>query len=275
MRTHRSLLAAVGLAALIALTAGLVRGSGEVRAPLHDPAIEPGQLQEAEAEGRRLYLQACASCHGPDGSGTDLGPSLVGVGAASADFQLTTGRMPFAGPPGSQARRKPPAFSPEQIDALVAYVASLDGGPDIPEVNVSEELVSRGANLYFGNCAPCHGATGNGGAVGGGALAPPLDQATAVQVAEAMITGPGQMPVFRYPQRDQDAVVSYVEFLQRADNPGGFTIGGIGPVPEGFVAWVLGMALLLLVVYLIGRRWQGPEQEPVVDEQGPMRPTDR
>ncbi|HET6380087.1 MAG TPA: c-type cytochrome [candidate division Zixibacteria bacterium] len=263
MRTHWPLLSALGLAALVALTTGLVQGSGEVRAPLHDPATTTGRLQNGEPEGRRLYLQSCASCHGAEGEGTSLGPSLVGVGAASADFQLTTGRMPFAGPPGSQARRKPPAFSAEQIDALVAYVASLGPGPEIPEVTVSEELVPRGAQVYFGNCAPCHGATGNGGAVGGGALAPPLDRATPVQVAEAMLTGPGQMPVFRFSRQDQDAVASYVDYLQRAEHPGGLSIGGIGPVPEGFVAWVLGMALLLAVVYLIGRRWQGPEQEPV------------
>ncbi|HEX2140977.1 MAG TPA: c-type cytochrome, partial [Candidatus Limnocylindria bacterium] len=265
MRTNRSLLAAGWLAALIALTAGLTQGSDEVRAPLHDPATPVGQAQEPETDGRQLYLQACASCHGPEGAGSPLGPSLLGVGAASVDFQLTTGRMPFAGPPGSQTRRKPPAFSPQQIDALVDYVVSLGNGdgPDIPEVALREELINRGLDLYIGNCAPCHGSTGNGGAVGGGALAPPLDRATPVQVVEAMLSGPGQMPVFRYSQEDQDAVATYVEYLRRAPNPGGFSIGGIGPVPEGFVSWVLGMASLLAVAYLVGRRWdRSGKREP-------------
>jgi len=35
----------------------------------------------------------------------------------------------------------------------------------------------------------------------------------------------------------------------------GFSIGGIGPVPEGFVGWVLGMGLMLLIVVLVGRSW--------------------
>ena len=70
-----------------------------------------------------------------------------------------------------------------------------------------------------------------------------------------MLIGPGQMPAFAFSQRDQDAVATYVDYLQRAPSPGGFSIGGIGPVPEGFVGWVVGMGLLLLVAYLIGRRW--------------------
>ena len=61
------------------------------------------------------------------------------------------------------------------------------------------------------------------------------------QVGEALLIGPGQMPVFPICRRqDVNAVATYVEYLQTAPDPGGFSIGGIGPVPEGFVAWVLG-----------------------------------
>jgi ubiquinol-cytochrome c reductase cytochrome c subunit len=179
----------------------------------------------------------------------------VGVGAASADFQLRTGRMPFAGPRGTQPERKPPAFAPEEIEDLVAYVASLGDGPAIPSVRIDAELLSRGQELYVGNCAPCHGATANGGAVGGGSIAPPLDRATVVQVAEAVVVGPGQMPAFNFNEADRNAVVTYVDYLRTAPNPGGLSIGGIGPVPEGFVAWAVGMALLLAIVYLVGREW--------------------
>ena len=70
-----------------------------------------------------------------------------------------------------------------------------------------------------------------------------------------MLTGPGQMPVFDLDDESIAAVATYVEFLQSADDPGGFEIGGIGPVPEGFVAWLVGMGLLIGVVYLVGRRW--------------------
>lgn len=258
MRTTRSLAAVLlALAALIALASGLARASDQVRAPLTPPP--PVAQPRADAAARELYLQSCASCHGPDGGGTELAPSLVGVGAASVDFQLSTGRMPFAGRPGQQAQRKEVALSEEEIDALVEYVVSLGGatpgGPDIPDVRVDPSLLARGHQIFIGNCAPCHGATGSGGAVGGGALAPPLDEATPVQVVEAMLVGPGQMPVFAYARDDRDAVATYVDYLQGAPNPGGFSIGGIGTVPEGFVSWVLGMGLMLVVVYLVGRDW--------------------
>lgn len=262
MRTARSLaLASLALAALTALLAGLAV-AGTDPAPVREPVA--AQFVDPDAMGADLYQQSCASCHGTDGAGTEYAPTLLGVGAASVDFQLSTGRMPFAGQPGQQARRKPVAFTPEQIDSLVEYVVSLGGepsGPPIPSVMLSDELLSRGQAIFAGNCAPCHGATGKGGAVGGGALAPSLDRSTPVQTVEAMLTGPGQMPVFALAEEDQDAVATYVDYLQRAPNPGGFSIGGIGPVPEGFVSWVVGMGGLLVVVILVGREWRRPEEE--------------
>ena len=217
----------------------------------------PKQDTGIPTTGQQLYAARCASCHGSDGTGTANGPSLVGVGAAAADFELRTGRMPFTGTPGSQAVRKPPAFDEATIGALVAYVSSLGPGPAIPSPRVDPATVSAGQKLFIGNCAPCHGATANGGAVGGGALAPPLDQATPVEVAEALLFGPGQMPVFSgLSDADRNAIVSYVGFLQTANHPGGFSIGGIGPVPEGFVAWVLGLGMLLVIIVLIAHDWR-------------------
>jgi ubiquinol-cytochrome c reductase cytochrome c subunit len=63
------------------------------------------------------------------------------------------------------------------------------------------------------------------------------------------------MPVFDYPDEDRNAIVTYVEYLRTQPDPGGLEIGGIGPVPEGFVAWAVGMAALLIVVVLVGREW--------------------
>lgn len=218
------------------------------------PALD--QVVSATA-GRSTFVARCASCHGDTGGGTTLGPSLVGVGAAAADFELRTGRMPFTGAPGTQAVRKPPAFDDKTIRNLVAYVSSLGGGPPIPAPRLDTAMVSAGQRLFVANCAPCHGATARGGAVGGGALAPALDKATPVVVAEAMLIGPGEMPVFSALQLpDRDAIVTYITDLQRQPNPGGFSIGGIGPVPEGFVAWVLGLGLILLVVLVVARDWR-------------------
>src|SRR5690625_7728957 len=43
--------------------------------------------QEDIDVGSKLFRSNCATCHGPAGEGTETGPSLIGVGAASVDFQ--------------------------------------------------------------------------------------------------------------------------------------------------------------------------------------------
>jgi ubiquinol-cytochrome c reductase cytochrome c subunit len=232
-----------------------VAGAPAASAAPSSPAVR--QESGDAATGQTVFLARCAACHGNTGQGTSQGPSLVGVGAAAADFELRTGRMPYAGPPNGQAVRKPPAFDDATIRDLVAYVASLGPGPKIPAPQLRSRDLSAGQRLFIANCAPCHGATANGGAVGGGALAPPLSQANAVEIAEAMLVGPGQMPVFSdVSEPDRNAVVSYVTYLQSAPHPGGFSIGGIGPVPEGFVAWIVGFGSMLILVVLIAQDWR-------------------
>jgi quinol---cytochrome-c reductase cytochrome c subunit len=257
MRTIRTLAATLlSLAALTTLVAGLAHGhaTSDEGGMVRPPAPRPAAADAAE----ELYLQSCASCHGRDGGGSASVPSIIGVGSAAVDFQLRTGRMPFAGLPGEQAMRKPVAFTDDQVKLLVDYVVNVLGsgvppGPEIPDVTTDPTLVGAGQQIFIDNCAPCHGATGQGGAVGGGALAPPLDQATAVQVGEAMLAGPGQMPVFDLPLSSLNAAATYVGYLQTASHPGGFSIGGIGPVPEGYVGWILGAGLMVIVIYQIGR----------------------
>jgi ubiquinol-cytochrome c reductase cytochrome c subunit len=243
----RAIVAACALAALVGI-AGATPAAGPTSGP--EP-LEPGSAER----GERLYQASCATCHGSRGEGVGPWPDIAGAGEAAADFQLRTGRMPFAGEPGDQALRKPPAYDEQGIRDLVAFVGSLADGPAIPEVGLDDDLLPRGHRLFAANCAPCHGATANGGAVGGGSIAPPLTDSEPLDVAEAMITGPGQMPVFDLPNEERDAVVTYVEYLRTAENPGGLAIGGIGPVPEGFVAWLVGFGLLAVIVYLIGRDW--------------------
>jgi quinol---cytochrome-c reductase cytochrome c subunit len=201
------------------------------------------------ARGHELFLTSCSSCHGADGGGTADGPSLVGVGAAGANFQLTTGRMPLANP-SAQPVRKPPAFGPDDIDALVAYVASLGPGPAIPTVDINAGDLSEGGTLFRLNCAACHSSTGIGGALSSGQDAPSLHAATPTQIGEAMRTGPGQMPVFgpgTFSTQQVNSIARYVEYLHHPADPGGLSLGRIGPIPEGMVALLVGLPLLLFV----------------------------
>lgn len=206
-----------------------------------------------EPDGRELFLESCASCHARDGTGTGYGRSLGNAGEAAADFQLRTGRMPLSDV-GGQTRRKPPAFDEAEIAALVEYVGALGDGPGIPSVDLAAGDLVEGQELFVDNCAACHGATGNGGAAGVGALAPSLYAASPLDIAEAVITGPGEMPVFDFDQHERDSIARYLDYLQTQDAPGGADIGGIGPVPEGFVGWAVGMLSLGLVCFLIGSR---------------------
>lgn len=225
------------------------------------PALDAPRSGDAD-EGRQAYLAGCATCHGDEAQGIGgLGPSLVGVGAASAHFQLSSGRMPAANAEG-QTERRTPAYDEATIADLTAYIASLGEGPGIPEVETADELLPRGEELFIENCAACHGATANGGATGGGWIAPALHDVPDLNVAEAIVTGPGQMPAFDLPPDDLDAVVTYVVYLRAAEDPGGFEIGGIGPVPEGLVAWAFGITVLVLIAFLIGREWTKRDTDP-------------
>jgi ubiquinol-cytochrome c reductase cytochrome c subunit len=237
--------AALGLAVLAIVLASPAGASGRP----DGPALPAAQVRE---QGAALYLQNCASCHGTGGEGTELGPSLIGVGAASADFYLRTGRMPL-GAPDQRPIRQQPVYTDEQIRALIDVVAGFGPGPEIPQVHAGGDI-RRGWELYQANCAACHAASGTGNAVGGGAVAVGLGHATDTQVAEAMLIGPGVMPRFEFDPDDRDAIVAYVHFLRTAPNPGGAPIGGFGPVAEGFVSVVIGSILVLLAVRFVGRR---------------------
>jgi ubiquinol-cytochrome c reductase cytochrome c subunit len=222
-----------------------------------DPAIA-AQSPDLVTRGRELYLTGCSSCHGGDGTGTSRGPGVIGAGAASASFYLTTGRMPAAQGTGYQPSRKEPAYPPADIDALVAYVASLGGGPPIPDVNVATADLARGGVLFRANCAACHQSAGAGGALSYGNAAPPLRAATPQQVVEAMRVGPGEMPVFNdrtISDQNADDVAAYVQFLRDPGNRGGLPLGGTGPVPEGLVALVGGLGgVVAISIWIVWTR---------------------
>lgn len=220
-----------------------------------EPAPSPAADVELVQRGRQLYGAGCAGCHGQQGGGTNRGPTLLGVGPANVDFQLSSGRMPLA-EPVPQPQRKPPAYSRPDIDALVAYVTSLaPGGPQIPRLPAGD--LQTGRQLYLTNCASCHGSSGVGAALPAGRVAPNVLGVPSTQVAEAVRVGPGLMPQFpatAIPDQQLADIVAYLEDLPSHEAHGGWPIGAVGPVTEGFVGWVLGLGLLLIVIRLLGRR---------------------
>lgn len=210
-------------------------------------------------EGSKLFIANCSTCHGMNAEGSDAGPSLVGVGAASVDFQVGTGRMPMQ-MQGPQAQMKPEQFTDEQTRQLAAYVASLGAGPAVPEdeyLDVEQGDAANGAKVFLANCAMCHNAAGAGGALTRGKFAPSLMGVEEAHIYEAMQTGPQNMPVFNdaniTPEEKRD-VITYLKTIDNNTDPGGFALGSLGPVSEGLFIWTIGLLIIIgFAVWLTSR----------------------
>jgi ubiquinol-cytochrome c reductase cytochrome c subunit len=255
-------LVALPLAVTAAVTPAFVGAAGGASpGGAGGPGGGPGDEDELVAEGRELYETGCSSCHGPEGRGVsdeqgERGPSLENAGEAAAYYYLSTGRMPLANSE-EQPTNKDPAYGPEEIEALVAFVGTLGNGPDVPDVDPEAGDLAVGGEVFRANCQACHGAAGTGGALSYGRAAPRLTSATPRQIGSAVRVGPGEMPVFGPDVIDDDelnGLVRYVQYLQDPADPGGLPIGRTGPIPEGFVAWLIGMVALLGLVAWIGTR---------------------
>ena len=209
----------------------------------------------ARADAQEDFQQGCSSCHGFRGNGVPgRGPSLHGVGAAAADFYLSTGRMPL-GRPDAEPQRATPHYSRARIRALVAYVASLGVGPPVPQPDLAPGNVAEGMRLFTDSCSGCHQIQAKGGVVTGG-FSPSLQSASTRQIYEAVRVGPYVMPAFDEKQLSNAELASiarYVRSTRRPDNRGGWGLSNTGPVPEGMVTWLIGAASLLVVTRIIGK----------------------
>jgi ubiquinol-cytochrome c reductase cytochrome c subunit len=233
------------------------------------------------AAGSLLFQEHCQSCHGYQGQGGVVkgAPALVNVGAAAADFYLTTGRMPLNAP-NNEALRHHPFFDAQQIRELDAYVNALPEitgsgqlGPTIPTVEplcsgpqttTTVDLattdpgcvtLSQGQQLYALNCAQCHQAAGAGGMLSKGDVVPGLHDANLTQLAESPLVGPMPMPVFTELTPAQlSAIAQYAHYLHAPNNAGGLPITHFGPVAEGFVGILIGFVVLWFASRMIGNR---------------------
>jgi mono/diheme cytochrome c family protein len=132
--------------------------------------------------GRRVFLQHCQVCHGPEGHGN--GPAAPSMSPRPRDFTLGEFKYkstPADAPPtdadlmrtvrdGLRASAMPyfgDLLSEDELRAVVGYVRSLGPGAEaaasipVPPRTVSDAAsVARGKALFEKGCADCHGADG-------------------------------------------------------------------------------------------------------------------
>ncbi|MDF3297160.1 cytochrome bc1 complex diheme cytochrome c subunit [Streptomyces tropicalis] len=256
-RRRHPLAAVVVLLLALAATGGLYTAFAPASKAKADDTAQSLTIEQ----GKKLYEVGCASCHGTGGQGSSDGPSLVGVGAAAVDFQVGTGRMP-AQQPGAQVPAKKVIYSQAEIDQLAAYIASLGAGPAVPTKNdYSPEGadIAKGGELFRTNCAQCHNFTGHGGALTHGKFAPDLGDVSPKHIFEAMQTGPQNMPSFpdtTMTAKNKKDIIAYLNAVNGNETvtPGGFELGGLGPVSEGLFAWVFGLGALIAVAVWVAAR---------------------
>ncbi len=219
-------------------------------------------MQELDG-GRKLFLANCASCHGTNGQGNgSYGPSLVGVGAAAVDFQVSTGRMPLAAP-GVQApaNRDAVAFDTEEITQMAQYIGSLGPGPDVPDaqyLDLEGADIANGGKVFRTNCAMCHNSSGAGGALTRGKYAPSLMNVEPQHVYEAMLTGPQSMPVFNdsniTPEEKRDVIAFLKDIEEGGTSYGGQALGSLGPAGDAIFIWTFGVGLLIAAAVWLGKK---------------------
>lgn len=140
-------------------------------------------------------------------------------------------------------------LSVADMHAVSDYVAQklavipLDGGD-----------VGRGGEWFRLYCAACHRTAVRGGALGFvGTNAPDLEHKSAALIAGAIRWGPGPMPKFPAGVLDDHqvaSIVAYIQTIQHPVNPGGDPLRWYGPTSEGFVAWVIVLAMLAITFWI-------------------------
>jgi ubiquinol-cytochrome c reductase cytochrome c subunit len=257
-RRHR--LAAPTLVLLtIALIGVLYAAIGNVATAAADGTANTTANSEQIEAGKQLFAEGCSSCHGLGAQGGPEAPTLIGVGAAAVDFQVSTGRMPLA-TPQAQAPVKPVIYSDEEIAQLAAFVGSLSPGPAIPTDEMLEYQdadLTEGGELFRTNCSQCHNFAGTGGALSNGAYAPNLTGATPRQIYEAMVTGPENMPVFSNATltiENKQAIIKHIRNMDEEPSYGGWDLGSLGPVNEGLFIFIVGIGGLIGAAVWIGAK---------------------
>jgi high-affinity iron transporter len=189
------------------------------------------------AEGRTIYQQSCASCHGVGGlgdgpAGARLQPRPPAIGSAAQMHGVTpalTYRILSVGIAGTPMMGFANALTPEQRWNVVAYVNSLRS---------TRAQLLEGEGLYTQRCADCHGIAGGGdGALARSLTKLPSEIGTVAwqvehsdeeiaKVVQHGIPGTAMPPAHDLTEMQAASVVAYVRTLPTKDRTGGALAAG-------------------------------------------------
>jgi ubiquinol-cytochrome c reductase cytochrome c subunit len=256
--TSSAVRALVGWALVGLLTSALLLltpfGAGAEEEPADGEQEDAGTFQREE-----LYAIHCGGCHSVDGRG---GLTIGGVVAppllpelndrmtiSYGRLVMDTGRMPPVGDPEDNRRRAVTLSESQRLDILRFMQERFGLEGDVPEPQEGD--VAEGLRLYAANCAACHGASGAGGVAGGGAWTPRVNDVSAQTLADAIRTGPFQMPRFDEEQITDAEIGDMAAFLHEVEEEGGTLLfpGELNPVfASGFGAGLAAVIIAMLVV---------------------------
>jgi cbb3-type cytochrome c oxidase subunit III len=223
------------------------------------------QYQQDVNNGRGLFADACASCHGTNLEGGSAphpnqdieapwpAPTLHNIVARYQDSEVVTDVQEFIRITIERGRAGTPMpafgvgeggqYSDAQIDAMVAYILSVQTG-EVGEAQAFEG--ASGEDLFGANCARCHGDDGEG-YVGPqltnffarygwtGEDDDSLEQARAVAY-DAIAYGrnvPGKAPMPPFSQvLDDEAIETLIDHLESFQQQEGPRFGQLGGEPQ-------------------------------------------
>lgn len=144
-----------------AAQAATKRKRAAASAPIAGGVVDAG-------EGRRVFMDNCANCHGERGDGrSPMGPSMRPPAFDLTGFELSQSliwRVLEQGVSGSQM----PSWNTladEELDAVVTYTAALGRPGKLPEDArwaTPGVLQESGRRVYAMHCTRCHGDNGDG-----------------------------------------------------------------------------------------------------------------
>jgi mono/diheme cytochrome c family protein len=170
-----------------------------------------------------LFTRYCSACHGAHGQGGRNGPVAGTLLSRTELIAVATDGL--GSMPGYSGR-----MTPEEIEAVAAFVLALGPGTDEALVAPSVSPGASTGRLYTQLCATCHGADGKGR----GTVAPFGENLDAAGVAAMIWNGGPRMP--DYPDLSEESIGALVAHTLLLANGEPDAAGGSDGTDSGMVA---------------------------------------